>query len=491
MDRIDKFLNRRKQKNKRTIKLRDKYFEITKEDIKIVRSYKKNACLDETVDMYRPYSTKFTLDTAEQPLKEYKAIEKSESTLRKEKRNFIKKNKDRVTKQHIPRDINRISDIWEDDNLESLGTTDQNILLDIKDQYEGSVDDLKLEKNMLEKELRRIYLMQYLPRERKQFRVTDIIKEAPKPESLKPYPTDVALHWDFGKGKCVINRDGSLMMKIQENTLEIYESNSVLIFRFSFFERISQAKFGFSNEIYFISNGKLYLIEEKDFSKYAVELNSIEDSEVVGSNDISEFRKYKDIDLVEVSFKAKVKDFDVSFNEIVGCIVGKNLVIINFKDLKSTSLYKVEGGSPHTLMFHKTYTHVLICTSNSVIVYDVHKKAEVINSKLFSYVVTAEFKKDIIYVTNNTGIVYIYDYIRNMILHTMSQEQDILSMDIHQRFNLLSLSTRKELVIFYCDTIKQQFVVVKRICGLQDSLKFHDVCPWLFSRVGGELVMYS
>ncbi|KAF9764425.1 hypothetical protein NGRA_0577 [Nosema granulosis] len=494
MDRIDKFLNRRKQKNKRTVKIRDKYFEITKEDIKVVRNYKKNVCLDETVDMYRPYSTNFTLDTMDKPLKEYRCIDKSESCLRREKRNFIKKNKDRVTKEYKHKEINNITDIWQDDDLETLNNYEQNILLDIKEQYQGGVDDLKLEKNVLDKELRKIYLKQYLPRERKQYKVTDIIKESPKPESLKPYPTEVAKYWKIETNKdAVVSNDGTMLIIVNNNILEVREINSVLIFKLIFNNKIENPKFGYKKGIYFVSCGKLFVLEEKDYltnSLKSVDYSTFGVPEVVSTNEISEFKIYKEINLVEASFKYKVKDYDWK-NDLVGCIVGRNLVMINFRERRSTSMYKIEGGTPHTIMFHPTYTHALISTSNSLVVYDIHKKAELVNSKLFSYVVSAKFKKDVIYVVNNTGIVYIFDYIRNMILHTMYQDQEILSVDVHQKYNLLSLSTKKELVVFYIDISKLQFVVVKRIGGLQSSLSFDGVCPWLYSRKCGELVMYS
>ncbi|EOB12783.1 hypothetical protein NBO_366g0006 [Nosema bombycis CQ1] len=101
------------------------------------------------------------------------------------------------------------------------------------------------------------------------------------------------------------------------------------------------------------------------------------------------------------------------------------------------------------------------------------------------------FKKDLIYIANNNNEIYIFDYNRNLILHTMYQDQQILSMDVHSNYNLLTLSTDKELIIFYCNVIRQQFVVVKRINGVHESLKFHKVCPWVYGQLGNELIMYT
>jgi ribosome biogenesis protein ERB1 len=489
MDRIDKFLNRRKQKNKRSVKIRDKYFDITKEDVKIVRSYKKNTLLDESVDMYRPYNTKFTLDTMSNPLRDYKVIEKSEQTLRKEKRNFIKKNKDRVTKKPKDLNLNKIEDIWEDDNLESLRNYEQNILLDIKDQYDKPVDDLKLNKSMLNNELRNIYLKQYLPRERKQYRIGDIIKEMPKIETLKPYPTEQCCYWKVDSKKPTVFNNRFIF--IDNNILEVTDLNLISLFKFKSTNPIDKAIFGYNNELLFLSNGQLFQIEEKDYIKDDfVYIDSLNNPNIVQSNEICDFVQYDS--LLMVSFKKyKIKDFDSNKNGYIGCLVGRNLVIIKFNEFKSTSIYKIEGGTPRSIQFHPTYTHCAISTTNSIIVYDILSKKVIVDSKLFSFVVNMIFKKDLIYIANNNNQIYIFDYNRNLILHTMYQDQQILSMDVHSNYNLLTLSTDKELIIFYCNVIRQQFVVVKRINGVHESLKFHKECPWVYGQLGNELMMYT
>ena len=60
MDRINKFLNSRPVKHRRTLKCGDKSYEITKEDLKKVRAYRSSKCLDPTFKLSRPLDLTFS-----------------------------------------------------------------------------------------------------------------------------------------------------------------------------------------------------------------------------------------------------------------------------------------------------------------------------------------------------------------------------------------------------------------------------------------------
>ncbi|KAK6089410.1 hypothetical protein P3W45_001547 [Vairimorpha bombi] len=455
MDRIDKFLNRRKQKTKKTLKTNNKYYEITKEDIKIVRQYKKNACLDPTVDMYIPYKLKFTKSVVDTPLD---FIRNSLSTTAKDKQD--KKNKKFVEKndyiKHVSVDRNIIRDVW-DDNLEDY---DQNIVLDITEQYSGKLNDLKMDKGNLEKELRKAYLRQYLPREKKVLKISDIVKNNTiDRESLKPYPEMLSKYYDV-EGSSVLSSSLKMMCAYRNNLINIYEIRK--------FYKI--ANFEMSGDILsvkFTDDFNLYVLckDKEDSILYNIRL----------TDDIPSINKFSDIN--------NGIDFDIDKYNL--CITSKSVKMIGTNSV--LNIPKIDK-----LISVRTLDDlVFVTTTNSIKVYDLSKKILMNDSKIFSYIVDFIIHKNFIFLINNLRKIIIFDYERNTVIHSMLQESDVLSITYNEIYSLLAVSTTKEILIFYINIGSNQYILVNKIQGGHNKIKFDTRMPWLYGRLNNKIVMYT
>lgn len=447
MDRIDKFLNRRKQKTKRVVKTNNKYYEITKEDIKVVRKYKKNACLDPTVDMYIPYKLTFSKDTQNTPLE---FVKKGSSVLNEEKmvKKFLRKND--YTKI-APEPKNVISDIWVDD----LKDYHQNIVLDVNDQYTGKLVDLRMKKEDLEKELRRTYLKQYLPRERKTLKISDLLKNNIVKEDLY-FPHTVAKYYKI-QDKCVIDRNGKYFACYTNNLLEIFEIKN--------FYRI------FTHEL----DG---IIEKVELESSIRVLCTLE-------NGIS---KIYEVDIRDKSVKILHESsnvFDFSCDKY-------NLYVTS----RSINFFNTQVQVPIKKLdkLTKIFTNndlLFVITSNSLKVYDITRKLLINESTIFSFIIDFVVHKNLIFLINNLKKIFIFDYERNVVIHTMVQDNNLYKISYNDVHSLLAVSTENEILIFYVNIGENQYSFVNRIQGTCKNIYFDCRMPWLYVHKNNKIFLYT
>ncbi|EPR78346.1 hypothetical protein SLOPH_1851 [Spraguea lophii 42_110] len=135
MDRIDKFLNLRQSPNSRTIKHKNKTYTITKSDIKQLKTYRTNNCL-EKINFTPPNNTAFSRIKQTHPLQNHKAEEK-----RLKSKNII-----RPPKKIIKKKKYKESDIWPTEKFDFV----KNIPISISNPYD-SISNIFLDKDNLKK----------------------------------------------------------------------------------------------------------------------------------------------------------------------------------------------------------------------------------------------------------------------------------------------------------------------------------------------------
>ncbi|KAL6122274.1 hypothetical protein NUSPORA_00690 [Nucleospora cyclopteri] len=133
MDRINKFLEKRPKKDQRILKYNKKAYKITKEDLKMVRNYKKGMNLTGT--KLQPVKIRFD----NFPVIEEKKRKYNEEYFRKR---FLDKNRNKFEEKNKREFKEEIYDIYQN---ELLTDYKQEWVYDITAQYENSIENLKTE----------------------------------------------------------------------------------------------------------------------------------------------------------------------------------------------------------------------------------------------------------------------------------------------------------------------------------------------------------
>ncbi|WUR05111.1 WD40 repeat domain-containing protein [Vairimorpha necatrix] len=447
MDRIDKFLNRRKQRNKRVIKSNNKYYEITKEDIKMVRKYKKNVCLDSTVDMYRPYNLEFSRDTQETPLN-FAVKPTNKKNEEKINKKFVKKHE---YVKSVPIKKNVIGDIWDED----LEEYEQNLVLDINEQFTGKLGDLKMNKEDLEKELRTTYLRQYLPREKKTFKISDIIKNNTISEDIST-PKEVSKFYNVS-GKIFLSENNECVALVDKKNLKIYELKN-------FYKVYDGEMPGLISKVEFGETIRILLLCETEGTK-----------------------------ICELCLETQAIRPVCENNGIVNFSCDKYNLFITSKSVKMMGTNEsLKVSKIDKLTNIKTKDDLMIVTTtNSLKIYNITTKSLISDCKIFSYIIDFTVYRNLIFLINNLRKIVIYDYERNVVIHTMAQDCDVLKISYNPARSLLAVSTENDILIFYINIGGNQFALVNRIKGKYENIQFDQRLPWLFTKKGDRLLLYT
>jgi len=204
MDRINKFLQKRQLKNKRTILWNNERYEITKEDLKKVRNFRNRKCLDPTFVVNRPRDLSFSSTVREDPIEknnanDKKSVERAEKTIQRLKEYYRK----HPIKKKEPSTKNSVVDVWENDNLETLRSFEQEWIYSIKEAYNKPIEECEFTREHLKEEMRRIFLRQFKPRDLKEKKISEIIPKLPDEKYLRPYPEYEGKSWKLKKVKLI------------------------------------------------------------------------------------------------------------------------------------------------------------------------------------------------------------------------------------------------------------------------------------------------
>ena len=491
MDKIDKFLGRRKQKNKKSVKINNNYYDITKQDIKIIRQYKKNKCLDETVDMYIPYK-KSNMQI------EFKDNIKKKINEEKQIKKYIKKH-DFIKPE--PVDQNVITDIWEDDDLDSY---EQNIVLDINKQYEKNVSDLWMDREILEKELRRVYLKQYLPRTKNNLKISDLIKKHSSTDSYL-YPSLMSKWYNLnGNVQYFYFVNGNILeeclKKEHENIEDSNDKNKNIlissecegtVFNETDLKNIFVNVLDNTIEFYEVNNFYKFYTIKTEFKIVKVEINKSINILCEKEKNYRLLFTYINNELILLD-EGHISDFSDNFiikNKKVK-VANKKIIqqqntnknIINFKNYKNKN--------KDNLKKIKCYKDKLFLTGINIFRI-LNIDGRLLNEyKVFGDVIDFVVSGDIIFLINSLKNIIIYNYILNVVVHSMKQDNNLNSLCYNSNHKLLAVGTDINVLIYYID-IEKKYVLVNKIKGKHSNIKFCDRMYWLYGKKKEKFLLYT
>ncbi|KAG5859550.1 hypothetical protein KMI_06g10760 [Encephalitozoon hellem] len=492
MDRIERFLGRRPMKNCRKVKSEGKEFLITKKDVKLIRSYKKNVCMDPDVDLYRPLNLSFSRKTMDEGMETRRRVAAPQGRKRP------KKERQRSGRK-VPesRDRNEIVDIWEEEGLEDLNDYEQDIFVKVGDAYTGPVEKLEYRKEDLQSDLRRVYLRLYEPREGKSYRLKDLIKELPRPETLRPFPEEIGLSFKFERlGPVGISQDFKMFGVGEGNKLCIYEFRSFLKVKHVVFDsEIRKIMFAKGETIcVLLANSTICIVNDVFGGELPDGQKSFFYQEFpVWSRKGPEEDSVSSCTCTVIRIEGKINDMDAHHDgRYVNVVCGKKAMVYDLKERKGLEILRVRGVAPLKAKFHKSLDTVIISTTSSLIVYDLVSKKIVREAKEFSFVLDFfSISDDVVVLVNNLNKIILYDWTNNSVKRSMLQEDVGMEVVQHRRFNLMCVSYPTEMIVFYNDVRNDLVVPVKRIPGKYRNVLFHPHLPWLYGASGNKVCVFT
>lgn len=194
---------------------KDDNFTVTKEELKTVLAYKSSERSDPAI---KATPNKKPCDEIIELSQKKIKLNRSEHFKNRLRMHYMDNTKSNVAL--IPENL--IVDIWETEDVESLKKYTQEWIHSINTLCNGPVKSLRLNKQHLEDELRRMYLKQFTPRDLKQKATKDINPELPEIESMRPFPEFSAFSWgiegektSYGSIVCAINGSIAVLLNIK------------------------------------------------------------------------------------------------------------------------------------------------------------------------------------------------------------------------------------------------------------------------------------
>ncbi|KAI5176096.1 hypothetical protein PAEPH01_2237 [Pancytospora epiphaga] len=459
MDRINSFLNKRPVKHKKTIKYKNESYEITKNDLKLVRSYKSGKCLDKTLKLSRipdlRHSAKGHLGI---PLKE--KPDYSEKLLEKTKKYYEL----HPLREKVRVDVNVIRDVWEEDTVDTLKTYNQDWVYSIKEQYDRPIEQCVFTRDDLEKELRRVYLSQFRPREVKEKPISEILPKLPDSSELKPFPEEIGQTWGlkgrkyiYGKFVCTISTllevvdmeygKKVISVDMKEDVRQacgdggyLYISTLHEILRinvgdgFDLLERVHQSATVIKD--FYVSKGHLAVLAFKTVNLY---------------------------DLTEMNSNDAIDD-------------------ANRNTIKLLKTFVAKYENPHNVKIFNN--SVYVSTANGLLI----ESSVESDIKTLNYVIDFTFRDGSIYVINNLCRLVVigadYGIKKNIVQHQMGK-----AIKIHSVLNLLAILFSEEIGIY--KYFNGEYVPVNTLAGRYKTIEWHGLMPWLYATNSSMVVLYT
>jgi hypothetical protein len=448
MDRINKFLNSRQVKDKKTIKHKDKSYVITKEDLKKIRAYKSRKCLDAS---FKTSSTlKITNDTIE-PITPKIKKDNSDLCIEKLKKKYANKKKTVIKAPSK----NLIVDIYENDN--SILTYKQEWIYSIKDSYNSKIEDLKFDKNDLTEELRRVYLKQFRPREIKNKKIEDLLPQLPNAKDLRPFPEEKSKEWKI-EGK----------KQIFDSTVYASNETNFKIFDLRYFKELASfdlpekiEKFAVSTENNLIAISSLY-------SVYLIRIitqNITERSYTCDYNPV-------------LTLKNRINDINIG-DTITILTKSKHITNYNIESLEicKTTTFKNQRLQKLKFFNQKFYAS----TSNGLIV-------DEDSLRNISCIIDFDVKNKVIYSINNLSRLIVIDA-KNRITKNAIQTAVGKKIRIHKSLNMFAILFSTEIGIY--KIVEEECVPVKTIPGKFRTIEWDPEYPFLYSTTSSKVHLFS
>lgn len=501
MDRIEKFLKRRPVKNKRRVKCNGREYVVTKEDVKRIRSFRKNTCMDPDVDLYRPLNLSFSRKTMTSglPIREKRDISlEVQEKLVKRYRNSVARREEQSK--------NEIVDVWESETLEDLDKYDQDMFVKIDESYSGCVEELEYGESDLARGLRRTYLRLYEPRERKTYRLKDLMKELPKPEELRPFPEEVGLWFEFEEAvRMGISPDFQRFAAGCGALVRIYEfKNFVKVKSVTFDEEVRKVVFTKDEAVCVMLKDRVCVVGDVYSGVSSCEFGTFGYEEFVtwerrpledeGPQGLERSQGVEArIPHTVIRTCGKINGIEVHGNgKYIGAVCGKTVVLYDLENRSAVKVVTTRNVIPLKVRFHRTRPMVMISTSNSLMVHDLVGKKTVCEMKESSFVLDFfNVTEDTVLVANNLKRIMLFDHSRNVVVRTMVQEDMVSEVIQHGRYNLMCAVSSREMTIFYHSVGENMVVPVKRIAGRYRQVRFHPLLPWLYATQGRRVVVFT
>lgn len=493
MDRIERFLGRRPTKNCRKVKSGGKEFLVTKKDVKLIRSYRKNVCMDPDVDLYRPLNLSFSRKTMDEGIETRRRIMAPQDRRRAKRK--VKSGRRNTTEE---RDKNGIVDIWEEEGLEDLNGYEQDIFVKAGEAYAGPVEHLEYRREDLEGDLRRIYLRLYEPREGKSYKLRDLVKELPRAETLRPFPEEIGLFFRFEKlGPVGISQDFKKFGVGEENKLIIYEFKGFVKVKHVIFDsEIRKIMFTKEEAIcILLANNTICIVNDTFAGEFSDGQKSFLCKEFAmwSRKGIEETDKSSSSMCTVIRTDGKINDIEAHCDgRYISAVHGKKVMVYDLKEKKEREILRVRGTVPLKAKFHRSLDTMIISTASSLIVYDLVSRKIVREVKEFSFVLDFfSISDNIIVLVNNLNKIILYDWANNIVKRTMLQEDVGMEVVQHRRFNLMCVVYPTEMIVFYNDVGNDLVVPVKRIPGRHRNILFHPHLPWVYGANGNKVCVFT
>ncbi|AFN82573.1 hypothetical protein EROM_020980 [Encephalitozoon romaleae SJ-2008] len=493
MDRIERFLGRRPTKKCRKVKSGGKEFLVTKKDVKLIRSYRKNVCMDPDVDLYRPLNLSFSRKTMDEGIETRRKTPAPQS--RRWPKRKIRNGRRKVIEE---RNKNEIVDIWEEEGLEELNDYEQDMFVKAGEAYAGPVEHLEYRREDLEGDLRRIYLRLYEPREGKSYKLRDLIKDLPRAETLKPFPEEIGLSFRFEKlGAVGISQDFKKFGVGEENKLCVYEFKGFVKVKHVIFDsEIRKIMFTKGETIcILLANNTICIVNDTFAEGFSDGQRSFLRKEFVmwSRKETEEGVKSSSCMCTVIKTDGKINDVEAHCDgRYISVVYGKKVMVYDLKEKKELEVLRVRGTVPLKARFHRSLDTMVISTASSLIVYDLVSRKIAREAKEFSFVLDFfSISDNIVVLVNNLKKIILYDWANNVVKRTMLQEDVGMEVIQHRRFNLMCVAYPMEMIVFYNDVGNDLVVPVKRIPGRYRNILFHPHLPWVYGANGNKVCVFT
>ncbi|KAK1348314.1 hypothetical protein LUQ84_002319 [Hamiltosporidium tvaerminnensis] len=459
MDRIENFLNKRVQKNKRRVTYKGKKYEITKEEVKKVRLVRNNYCIS-SLNMYEPLSTKFSGEKLENGI----FLETKNS---KNKLCRFKKMEYYLRERYEEEE--EIKDIWEEDSYQ-VSIDDINLNVFNKEQYDN-VDDLKLDKENLEVILETLHRKYFVPFKK----IIPISQLIPKKEKVNADFTSEILkiyNFDHELDSCYFDNTFSFSCVVKEFTMYIYYlRNLSLIFTKRFETKI--------RKILILRNGIICILLT---------------NEIILINNMSniKFQNIENENILKININESILDFYFDENQNKIFLIGKkNLFGFDMQNYAIERILTVKGHRLVSINMIKDYLLIISSTIDIKIV-DVSNKKN--TGTLVSSFPHAIFIKILnskyIFCANNNFEIHVFEIENVKNNKTIKFDSSIYDLAVNSFLNLFCVCFENEMVIFEIK-MEKTFIItpIKKFKGEYRNCSFYEECSLIYCRYEDKIIV--
>lgn len=444
MDRINKFLEKRPVKHRKVLRYNDKSYEITKEDLKAVRAYRSQRCLDSTFTLSRPPDLRYS-STPMDALPARKSVDNGEMYVEKARRYYER----HPVREKTRADKNAVVDVWENDTVDTLRSYRQEWVYSIKEAYNTPVEDCVFTREHLHEELRRVYLHQFRPREIKSRSIDDLLPKLPDSKDLRPFPEAVGREWKI-EGKKHIS--GGFAYSVRDNRLEITDlgyGKTLGVVEVP--ESINHVRANDGRGVVLVTDRRIYTVDG-------------------GTGPV----------LVHESGPL-IKDAFVS-GDSLAVLTTKTINLYSLESHRMLKTFVARYENPHRVkIFDGT---VYVSTANGLLI----ESPEHGNIKTLNYVIDFTVKNSRVLAINNLNRLIVigsdFGIKKNIVQPEMGRE-----IKAHRTLNLFAILFANEIGVY--KQVEGEYIPVNTLEGRYRTIEWHCSLPWLYAGKASRVVLYT